>query len=89
MVTNLQLNLLRDSQGVIYLDAKVANRAFELCVTEQYLDSSQVTRLLVNLRCLGSPHRVSAIGAGVEPDRLDPSVDNPRRSLIRIGNVLS
>jgi hypothetical protein len=43
----LQLNLLRDSQSVIHLNAKAANRAFELRVTEQNLDSSQVTRLLV------------------------------------------
>lgn len=76
MVRILQLKLLSDSQSVIYLDAKVANCAFELRVTEENLDRSQVT-CLVNLRCFGSPHGVGAIGISVKPDGRDPSVDNP------------
>ena len=77
MVRILQRNLLSDSQSVIYLDAKVANCAFELRVTEENLDGSQVTCLFVNLRCFGSPHGVGAIGISVKPDGRDPSVDNP------------
>jgi hypothetical protein len=38
MVKNQKLNLLRDSQRVVYLDAEVSDRAFELRVTEQNLD---------------------------------------------------
>lgn len=77
MVRRLQFNLLRDSQSVLHLNTKVANRAFELRVTEQNLDGSEVTRLLVNLHCLGSPHGVGAIGVSVKPDGRNPAVDNP------------
>lgn len=38
MVGILKLNLLRDSQRIVYLDAEVSDRAFELRVTEQNLD---------------------------------------------------
>jgi hypothetical protein len=77
MVKSLQLNLLSNPEGVIYLDAKVAHRAFELCVAKQYPDSSDIARLLVNLRCLCSPHGVGAIGAGLQPDGSHPSMDDP------------
>jgi len=68
MVKNLKLNLLRNPERIVYLDAEVSDGAFELRVTEQNLDRPQIARLFVILCCLGSPHRVGAICAGIEPD---------------------
>lgn len=78
---------IRNPEGIVYFDAKVADGAFQLRVTEQNLDGPKIARLLVNLCCLGAPHRVGAIGASVESDRRDPAMDNagilPRRQVLR------
>ena len=47
------LGLLRNLQGVIDLDAKIANGRFQLGMSEQQLHSAQVLGSLVNQRCLG------------------------------------
>jgi hypothetical protein len=73
-----QLNLLRDAERVIDLDAEITDRAFELRVPEEQLDGSQVAGLLVDLGRLRSPHRMRAIGGAVEPGALDPGMDDPR-----------
>ena len=72
-----QLDLLRDAEGVIDLDAKIADRAFELRMPEEKLNRSQIPRLLVDLRRLRPPHRVRTVGGTVEPCTLDPGVDDP------------
>ena len=36
----LQVNLLRDSEGIIDLDAQISNRTLKLCVTKQDLNGS-------------------------------------------------
>lgn len=46
MVRNLKLNLLRDSQRIVYLDAEVSDGAFELRVTEQNLDCTEIAVFL-------------------------------------------
>jgi len=68
MVERLKLNLLRDSQRIVYLDAEVSDGAFELRVAEQNLDCTEIARLLVNLGCLSSSHCVGAIFGGIQPD---------------------
>lgn len=77
MVKTLKLNLLRDSQRVVYLDAQVSDGAFEFRVTEQNLDRPKIAGLFINLRSLCSPHGMGAICAGVEPDGRHPSVNDP------------
>ena len=52
---SLHLGLLRQLQGVFYLDAKVANRALELRVAQQELHGAQVLRLPINQRRLRRP----------------------------------
>jgi hypothetical protein len=49
MVKNLKLNLLRNSESIVYLYAEVSDGAFELRVTEQNLDRPKIARLLVNV----------------------------------------
>jgi len=56
-----EFDLLRDGEGVVNLNAKVADRAFELGVPEQQLHSPQVSGPLVNLGHLGPPHRVGPV----------------------------
>src|SRR5271154_4713353 len=73
-----QLDLLGNAERVVDLDPEVANRAFELRMPEQQLDRSQITRLLVDLGRLRSPHRMGAVGGAVEPGALDPGMDDPR-----------
>ena len=51
---DLQLDLLRDREGVIDLDSKIANGAFKLRVPKQQLYGCQVAGLLVDLRRLRS-----------------------------------
>jgi hypothetical protein len=72
-----QLDLLGDAEGVVDLDAKVADRAFELHVPEEQLDRPQVARLLIDLGRVRSAHRMCVSGA-VEPGALDPAMDDPR-----------
>src|SRR5213079_2792561 len=68
----------RNAERVVDLDPEVMNRAFELRMPEQQLNRSQVTRLLVDLGRLRSPHRMRAVGGVVEPGALDPGIDDPR-----------
>ena len=51
---DLQLDLLRDREGVIDLDSEIANGALKLRVPEQQLYGPQVAGLLVDLRRLRS-----------------------------------
>ena len=46
--------------AVIYLDAKVANRALDLAVPKKQLHRSQIARAAVDQRRLGSAKRVGA-----------------------------
>jgi DICT domain-containing protein len=51
---DLQLDLLRDREGVIHLDPEIANGALQLRMAEQQLYRPQVAGLLVDLRRLRS-----------------------------------
>src|SRR5499425_650633 len=57
----LQLDLLGYGKRVVYLDAEIAHRAFQLRVPEKQLHGSQVARFLVYLCRLGPSHRMRAI----------------------------
>ena len=80
-----ELDLLRDAERIVDLDAEVANSAFALCVPEEQLYRPQVTGLLVNLRHLCSPHRVRPISRAIETGAFDPTMDGtsvlPRRDV--------
>ena len=49
------VDLLGDGQSIINLDAQIANRAFDLGVTEQQLDGPQIAGAAINQGGLGPP----------------------------------
>ena len=51
-----EFNLLRQCQGIIDLDAEVADRALDFRISEKKLDRSQIARLPIDLRRLGAAH---------------------------------
>jgi hypothetical protein len=77
-VLRSQLDLLRDAERIIDLDAEVANCAFELRVPEEQLHRPQVAGLLLNLRHLCSPHRVRPISRAIETGGCHPVMDDTR-----------
>ena len=62
------VRLFRDLERVIYFNAQVANRAFDLGVTQQQLDSTQVLCPAIDHRRFRAPQRMRAIHGRVEPD---------------------
>src|SRR5215472_748762 len=58
----LQLDLLGYGKRVVYFDAEIAHRAFQLRVPEKKLHGSQVARFLIYLCRLGPSHRMLTIG---------------------------
>src|SRR5215813_5288555 len=73
----LQLDLLGYGERVVYLDAEIAHRAFQLRVAEKQLHCSQVARFLIYLCRFGSSHRMRAIGRAIKPGACDPRIDEP------------
>jgi hypothetical protein len=59
----LELNLFSHVQGVVHLNPKISDGAFQLGMTEKKLDCTQVTGLAINLGSLCAAHRVRAVGS--------------------------
>ena len=74
----LDFGLLGDFEGVIDFDAEISHRAFQLGMSKQELDRSQVLSPAVDQRRFGSAHGVRAIGLWVKADGIDPGFDEPR-----------
>ena len=66
------LNLFRNQKSIVYVDPKISNRASDLCVAEQELDSPKIACSSVDHRGLGTPQGVRAVGEGIKADQLDP-----------------
>ncbi len=73
----LHLCLLRQLQGVLYLDAKVANRALELHVAQQQLHSAQILGPPIDQRRLGAADGMCSVSGRIKTDFLDPGIHNP------------
>jgi hypothetical protein len=69
-----ELALLRERQGIIDFDPEVTDGALDLGMSEEQLDRSQIAGRTVDLRRLGTAHRMRAIGAAVHPGTLDPAL---------------
>ena len=69
------VDLFRYRDGIIHLNAKIFNRAFNLSVAEQELDSSQIASTPIDQRRLRSPQRMGAELLGIQPDAGDPFGD--------------
>jgi hypothetical protein len=72
----LELDLLGQSQGVIHLDAEIADGRLDFRVPKQQLDGPQVSRLAIELRDLGSPKRVCSEAAVIKSYVADPAMDD-------------
>lgn len=60
---------LRQEQRVLHVDTKISNRVFNLGMTEQNLDGTDVSRRLVDHRRLRPTERVSPIFLGTQTNR--------------------
>jgi hypothetical protein len=56
-----EINLFGYIQGVVHLDSEISDGAFQLGVTEEKLDGTQITSLPINLGRLRAAHRVRAV----------------------------
>ena len=65
-------------KGIIDLDAKVPNGAFDFGVAEQELNRPQVARAPIDQGRLGSPERMGPEEVRVQPNARDPLGDEPR-----------
>ena len=68
----LDVNLLRNGDGVVHFDAEVPHRALDLAVTKQQLDCPEIACAPVDERCLRSPQRVSAVEMRVKINAGEP-----------------
>lgn len=76
-ISFLKVDPLRERQSILDVDTEIAHRAVHLRMAKQQLDRPQVSGLLVDLRHLGSPHRMCTVGARLQSDRYNPSPDDP------------
>ena len=65
-------------QCVIDFDSKVAHSTFELCVSEQELDRSQILRVTVDKGCLRAPQGVGPVVVWVLANERNPFLHDPR-----------
>ena len=68
---------LGDLQGVLDVDAQIANGALQLRVPKQELNGPKVSRASVDQRSFGPAHRVRAVGARLEAGIFHPAMDDP------------
>jgi hypothetical protein len=61
VVKRSEINLFGYIRGVVYLNSEISDGAFQLGVTEEKLDGTQVTSLPINLGSLRAAHRVRAV----------------------------
>ena len=73
----LSVDFLGDLDGVVNLDAKVAEGVFDLRVAEQQLDGPKVAGTSVDQCRLGSSQRVRTELQRIETDTCDPLADQP------------
>ena len=71
------LHLLRDGKSIVDLNTEVAHGAFDLGVSQQQLDRTQVAGAAVDQGCFSAPQGVSAEQLGIETDVPDPIGDQP------------
>ncbi len=71
------IDLFRNGDGIIYFDAKVADCAFKLRVSQQKLNGAKISSLPVNQGCLGPAKRMRAEAQRIEADAADPAGSEP------------
>jgi hypothetical protein len=69
--------LLGDLEGIVDLDPKVSDRAFELGVSKQELNNPKIPRPSVVQRGFDAPQLMGAVSGRVEPNRPHPGPNDP------------
>jgi len=62
------INLFRYCQGIVYLNAKISDRAFDLGVAKQKLDSPEIAGAPVNQGSLRASERMRSEKSWVQPN---------------------
>lgn len=62
-------------ESILHIDAKITDRALDLRVSKEDLDSAEISRRLVDDRCLCSPQRMGAVILAGQADPYDPFVN--------------
>jgi hypothetical protein len=70
---SLHLRALSEGEGILYVDAEIANGALNLSMAEKDLDSAQVARLLVDDGRLSSAQRMRAVILPAQPKSRSPT----------------
>lgn len=71
------VDALRQRQCVVNINAKIADRALNLAVTQKDLNCSKVPGSFVDHRSLGPAQRMSSVLLGIKPDDCHPFADKP------------
>jgi hypothetical protein len=66
------VNLFRYCQGVIYFNTEISDRAFDLGVAEQKLDSPKIARASIDQSGLRASERVCSEKAWIQPNAANP-----------------
>jgi hypothetical protein len=69
----LDVNLLRNGNGVVHLDAQIPHCALDLTMPEEQLDGPEIACAPVDERCLGSAQRVGPIETRVKINADEPA----------------
>lgn len=73
-----EVNLFRESEGVVRLDAETTDCALQLAMSEHELAGAKVSRFLVDERDLGPSQAVGALCPRLKVDHGHPAVDQAR-----------
>ena len=66
------INLVRYCEGIIYFDAEISDRAFDLGMSEQKLDGPEIASAPIDQRSFCASQRMGAEESRVQPDAADP-----------------
>ena len=74
----LHLRSFREGECILYVDAKIADRALDLRVAEQDLHSAEIACSLVDDGRFRPAERVGPVILRAQPDPGHPLIDQPR-----------
>lgn len=74
-MTSLYLRALSERERILNVDTEVANRAFNLRVTQEDLDGTQIARLFINDGRLGAAQRMCAIIFRAQSNASNPFIN--------------
>lgn len=85
----LHVNLLSDSERVVHFYPEISNRTLDLRMSEQQLDSAEISGLAVDQRRFCPAERMRAVVGWIKPDHCDPFGNQARILTCRQRALLS